>query len=172
MNARLSVVLWIGLVGFVAGISFFVWTIVSSSRMNVCIACKRSIHAETRTIAEVDGLRTVLCCPTCARMLRDHRGNDVTVQEVTDLETGKMIPARQAYVVVGSEVNYCMREEMRLDEHKQPIPKIFDRCAPSMISFLRLEDAQRFIAQNGGKLMPSDYAFAFDPDMESALAGQ
>ena len=81
---------WIALIGFAAGISFFVYTITSSSRLNTCIACKRSVQAETRTVAQVGGLKTILCCPACARMLRE-RGRDARIKTVTDLESGDQV---------------------------------------------------------------------------------
>ena len=71
MNRKFTAVMWLGLIGFAAGIGFFGWTIVTTNRLNTCIVCKRHVHAETRAIAEVAGLRTQLCCPACAGILRD-----------------------------------------------------------------------------------------------------
>ncbi len=168
MTRRTAVASWIALIGFGAGIAFFAWTIFSTSRMNVCIACKRTIHAETRTVALVDGHKTVLCCPTCARMLRDHRHKRVEVITVTSYPSGEPLDARSAYVVVGSDVNLCMEHPMRVDAAKQPVPRRFDRCSPSMISFGKLEDAQAFQREHGGQLTPADMAFAFEGRVEEA----
>ncbi len=154
---------WLALIGFAAGISFFVWTIVSTTNLNTCIVCKRHIHPETKTVAQVEGLKTILCCPACAQMLRDRRpGDDILVTQVTDYSTGNLIDARKAYVVTGSDVNFCAKEDVRLDGAKQPVPKIFDRCAPSMISFATLEAAGEFQTTHGGKLLPGDFAFSFE----------
>jgi hypothetical protein len=161
MNRKFTVVIWLGLVGFALGMGFFVWTIVTSSRLNVCIMCKRPVHAETKTLALINGQRTLLCCPTCALMMRDNRGDDVELLEVTDLESGEPLNPREAYVVVGSDVNYCMREDAQVGQDKQPVPKSFDRCSPSMISFRELPAAERFTAEHGGEVVPGDLAFGF-----------
>ena len=81
---------------------------------------------------------------------------------VTDLASGELIDARKAYVIVASNVNYCMQGDTHLDEHKQPAPMMFDRCSPSMISFADLDEAKRFSVEHGGEVVPGDYAFAFE----------
>ena len=97
--------------------------------------------------------------------IRQHE--NFSIVEVTDHETGDAIDAREAYVVVGSDVNYCMRDHAHLTETKQPVPKSFDRCAPSMICFRRLENAEAFQQEHGGELLAADLAFAFEPDAPS-----
>jgi hypothetical protein len=152
---------WIALIGFGAGIAFFAWTIFSTSRMNVCIACKRPIHAETRTVALVDGHKTVLCCPGCTRILRERRGRRVEVVTVTDYSSGEPLDARAAFVVAGSDVNLCLEHTLHVDAARQPVPRSFDRCSPSMIAFAKPDDAREFQREHGGELIAADLAFAF-----------
>ncbi len=96
--------------------------------------------------------------------MRDEKHKNVTLLEVTNVTTGKLIPAREAYVVVGSNVDYCSEAEEHLDDDRRPASERFDPCTPSVISFAKLEDARQFAVEHGGDLMPSDYAFAFKPD--------
>ena len=161
MNRKFNIIIGLGLVGFALGMAFFVWTIATSSRLNVCILCKRPVHAETRTLVRINGQRTMLCCPACARVARARRNDVVELLEVTDLPSGKPLNPREAYVVVGSDVNYCMREDALVTQDKQPVPKSFDRCSPSMICFRDLAAAERFAGEHGGDVVPGDLAFDF-----------
>ncbi len=156
MSRKATLIGWVVLLGFSAGVAFFAWTIRSSSAMNMCSVCKRRIHGETRTVAEVDGRRAVFCCPECVRRAGEQRAGRVRILELTDHDSGERLEPEGAFVVVGSDVNYCLREQVHLDEQKQAALIDFDRCAPSAIAFARREAAEEFAGGHGGRVMRAD----------------
>jgi len=153
----------LALVGFAAGITFFVWTIVTSANLNRCIVCKRGVPAETRTLAVSDAGRTLLCCPACARRLQERSEGPVTVVQVTDHASGRMIDARSAYVVVGGGVNYCTRQPLPAAAMGRGAARAEDPCEPGIVSFADLEEARTYQRAHGGKLLPADLAFDYRP---------
>jgi len=179
MNRKFGITIGIALTGFVLGISFFVWTIVTTSRMNICVVCKRHVPAATRTTVEVDGLKTILCCPVCALRWARRKDKKVVTTGVTDYETGRLIDPRSAYAVIGSDVNPSLEEEARSGVPERPAGIATAPCSPSMISFATLEAAKHFQAKHGGKLSPGGHAFALgpqrsvkEPEEPSAGSGQ
>ncbi len=153
----------LALVGFAAGITFFVWTVVTSANLNRCIVCKRTVPAETRTLAETDGARALVCCPACALRLGARSESGVVIERVTDHATGGMIDARSAYVVVGGGVNYCTRQPLPAARMGRRGAEADDPCDPGMVSFADLEDARAFQRAHGGRLLPADLAFDYRP---------
>ncbi len=153
----------LALVGFAAGITFFVWTIVTSANLNRCIVCKRGVPAETRALAVSGAGRTLLCCPACARRLQEGSKEPVTVVQVTDYDSGRMIDARSAYVVVGSGVNYCTRQPLPAARMRRGGAEADEPCEPGMISFADLDAARTFQRAHGGELLPADLAFDYRP---------
>ncbi len=153
MTRKATLIGWIVLVGFTAGVAFFAWTIRSSSAMNACAVCNRHIHPETRTVAELEGRRAVFCCPTCARMAGEQRPGSARIVELTDDETGERLNPEDAFLVVGSDVNYCMRKHVYLNEEKQAAMMDFDRCSPSVIAFAKRAAAAEFVERHGGQLI-------------------
>ncbi len=151
MNRKFAILGWLVLAAFVVGISYTGVRIYSTSP-EMCQVCHRHIHAETRTVAEADGERMTLCCPTCIRMVRKMRGVDLTVVSLTDHDTGEDLDPATAWVVTGSSVNHCLRARAHADDQKQTIAMDFDRCSPSMIAFGSQAAAEQFQSQHGGEL--------------------
>ena len=168
MNRKFAITIGVALTGFVLGISFFVWTVVTTSRMNICVVCKRHVPAATRTRVEVDGLKTILSSPACARRWARRTDKKIVTTGVTDYETGRLIDPRSAYVVSGSDVDPCKEEEARSGTPEQPAGIATEPCPTSMISFATLDAAKLFQATHGGNLSPGDYAFAFGSEQRPA----
>ncbi|MCP5109752.1 MAG: hypothetical protein GY953_02835 [bacterium] len=151
MNRRFAILGWVVMAMFVVGLVYAGVRIYSASP-EMCAVCHRHVHTETSTVAEADGERLTLCCPTCIRMLRKTRGVELTVVELTDHDTAEPLHPSEAWVVTGSAINHCLRSRAQLDDQKQTIPMGFDRCAPSIIAFANRAAAEAFQGQHGGEI--------------------
>lgn len=133
------------------------------SDANQCYACKRPIHAHSRTVASIDGRSRVFCCPACALSEHQQTGKPVSITQLTAFLTGKALSPDNAYVVRASDVNMCERTEGLVEADKQSAGLHYDRCAPSLIAFAQRSDAVQFAREHGGEVMPfSQAAAAFD----------
>jgi hypothetical protein len=72
---------------------------------------------------------------------------------VHDYVSGRELDPNQAWYVNGSRAIACSHDSMRMDEMKHTENVTFDRCSPGAFAFAKKEDAQNFIAQNGGQLL-------------------
>ena len=84
----------------------------------------------------------------------DHRqtGQRARVVELTDYYSDAGIEPQEAFLVVGSAVNHCLRVGPLVDEHKAANRLEFDRCSPSVLAFSSKAEAREFLAKNGGRL--------------------
>ncbi|MBI3282239.1 MAG: hypothetical protein HYZ57_20665 [Acidobacteria bacterium] len=124
-----------------------------------CTACRRPVSERTATFATIGGDKVLFCCPACLNSHSRQTGNDVNVVSLTDYASGAMISPASAYIVHGSDVNYCARGPVRVDEHKHALDSHYDRCAPSAIAFASAAAAARFVQDHGGHIMAfSNYA--------------
>ena len=80
-------------------------------------------------------------------------GRPVEITELADFESNASVDPQDAYLVVGSAVNLCMRHQTLLDDVKEASPMEFDRCSPSVLAFAEKSDAENFITLNSGTLM-------------------
>lgn len=119
-----------------------------------CTACRRPLHAHSRTAAFVDGRSGLFCCPACALTARQQHGKPVRITELTAYLTGSRLAPEAAYMVQGSDVNLCARSHELIGEHKRAAGKHFDRCAPSLLAFADRSEAVRFAGEHGGKVLP------------------
>ena len=117
---------------------------------DICRICQREIHAQSRAIVEMDGKRERVCCVRCELTLEVQQHKPVRLMEVTDYASTKPLSPAAAYFVEGSRIVLCEKHEPLLDETKQPHPRVFDRCEPSLYAFARREDAEAFARENGG----------------------
>lgn len=120
----------------------------------VCYACRRSVHANTRTIAIDNGHRRTFCCPACALSEHEQEGQPVRITELTGFLTGEKLSPGDAFIVKGSNWNVCAHNETLLDENKHSADLRFDRCVPSMLAFRKQADAIAFAREHGGEVMP------------------
>lgn len=119
----------------------------------VCKVCRREIHAASRAVIEVDGKQEAVCCVRCAMTLDEQEKKPVRLIEVTDYVSQRPLAPKDAFYVEGSRVVLCMSHEVHLDETKHAQARIFDRCEPSVYAFARREEAESFVAQNGGVVL-------------------
>ncbi len=150
---RKRILTLLGSAVFVALLAVGGYWLVQRTEPNTCRICQRPIHAEARAVMEVSGQRESLCCVRCAITLVRQRRISVRVVEVTDFVSRRPLAPEAAYYVEGSDLVLCERHEPALDTEKQPLGRVFDRCAPSLYAFARREDAEAFAARNGGTLL-------------------
>lgn len=118
-----------------------------------CYACKRAIHAHSRTVALSSGHSRLFCCPACALSEQRQEGKPVEVKELTAFLTGAKLSPNSAYVLKGSDVNMCARTQELVDADKQAAELHYDRCAPSLLAFAEKKEAIEFSRQHGGVVL-------------------
>ena len=124
-----------------------------SADASECSACKRPIHAHSRTVAAVNGQSRVFCCPACALSEHGQTAKSVTITRLTSYLTGEPLAPEAAYVVRGSDVNMCIRMQDIVGADKRPADLRYDRCAPSLYAFAQRSEAARFAREHGGEVM-------------------
>jgi hypothetical protein len=117
-----------------------------------CGFCGRPLQSKLRVIAEIDGRRHDVCCPQCAVSESRQEHKPVKLILVHDYTTGHELDPKQAWYVNGSRAIACSHDGMHMDEMKHAEDLGFDRCSPGAFAFAKKEDAEVFIAQNGGKI--------------------
>jgi hypothetical protein len=130
------------------------------SNAEECYACKRPIHAHSKTVAMVNGHARLFCCPACALSQREQAGKPIQITQLTSFLDGKALAPGEAYVVRGSNVNMCERTRELIQEDKRPADLHYDRCAPSLIAFARRSEALEFARQQGGDVVAFQEAAA------------
>ena len=144
----------------VLALGYAEWKNFARADAGQCYACKRPVHAHSKTVAFVDGRSRLFCCPACA--LSEHRqtGKPVRIAELTSFLTGKALSPDHAYIVRASDVNMCERTKEFAEAGKQSADLHYDRCAPSLIAFTQRSDALQFAREHGGEVMPFSQAAA------------
>lgn len=137
----------------VPALGYLGWTGIHSGEAAECFACRRPIHAHSKTVAVAHGRSRVFCCPTCALSEHQQEGKPVKVTELTSFLTGAPLDPADAYIVRGSNFNMCARTRELVNADKHPAVLHYDRCAPSLIAFARRDEAVRFARDHGGEVM-------------------
>jgi nitrous oxide reductase accessory protein NosL len=117
-----------------------------------CGFCHRSIHPNTKVIAEIDGRRRTVCCARCAINEAYQEKKPLRLIAVTDYATSKSLNPEQAYFVDGSRKVLCVHDAAMVDESKHAEQMTFDRCFPGTYAFAHREDAETFVRENGGRV--------------------
>ena len=117
-----------------------------------CGFCQRPLPDKLRVVVEIGGQRREACCPQCAVSESRQEHKPVRLVSVRDYSTAKVIDPAQAYYVNHSRAMACSHDSMHMDEMKHADPLMFDRCSPGAFAFAKKEDAEAFIAQNGGQI--------------------
>ncbi len=132
------------------------WRMLEGDRQQACVACGRPLQSHARVVSLVEGEEQSFCCLACAFM--DHRqtGHRAKVVELTDYYSDSGIEPQEAFLVVGSAVNHCLRAAPLLDQRKATSHLEFDRCSPSVLAFSSQAQARDFLAKNGGSLSTLD----------------
>ena len=148
---------WIrGFVGFLmlAMLGYAGWRTFSYSSADECYACKRPIHAHSKTVAVANGHARPFCCPACALSQHEQAGEPIHVTQLTAFLDGKALAPENAYVVRGSTVNMCERTQELIQQDKRQADLRYDRCAPSLIAFAQRGEALEFAREHGGEVVP------------------
>lgn len=154
---------WIrGFVGFLmlAMLGYAGWRTFSYSSADECYACKRPIHAHSRTVAVANGHARLFCCPACALSQHEQAGEPIHVTQLTSFLDGKTLAPENAYVVKGSTVSMCERAQELIQQDKRNADLRYDRCAPSLIAFAGRGEAVEFAREHGGEVVPFKEAAA------------
>jgi hypothetical protein len=152
MNRRVVVGGILGVV-LVAALGYSAWRFVSAREQQVCGACQRPIHGDSKTVATVAGRTVLFCCPSCALSERLQSGEAVRVTGLTDFRSGQRLDPSGAFLVRGSDVNPCAAHGMHVNLDKRPMQAQFDRCSPSLLAFSGREQAQAFAGEHGGQVI-------------------
>ena len=118
-----------------------------------CGFCHRSIHANTKVIAEIDGRRRTVCCARCAISEAYQEKKPVRLIAVTDYLSSKSLNPDQAYFVDGSRKVLCAHDEAMIEQSKNAQQMTYDRCFPGTYAFAHREDAEAFVRENGGTVL-------------------
>jgi hypothetical protein len=124
-----------------------------ASNAEECYACRRLIHAHSRTVALANGHARHFCCPACALSEHEQEGKPVKVTKLTSFLTGATLLPDSAYVVKGSDVNMCATTHGIITADKRPAAVHFDRCAPSLLAFAQRSEAVAFAREHGGEVL-------------------
>jgi hypothetical protein len=134
--------------------------VYQTSQNKICRVCHRPIHKHTMTTVVINGRTEQLCCPACALTDYVQTHQKVKIVSFTDYETEKPLDPEKAYLVEGSDVNFCLKDSVRMGQHKEADPIQFDRCSPSIIAFSHLQAATDFIGIHGGSLLDTSALMA------------
>lgn len=129
------------------------WRYLKHKDEHTCRACSRPVHAQTRTIAAIEGKRGVYCCLACALSEHQQLGLPVQIVELADYLGGPAMMPSDAFLVQGSEINPCKGHDTPVTMDKQPMHSHFDRCSPSMLAFRDRKSAQTLAAEHGGQVI-------------------
>jgi len=136
-----------------AVIGYAGWHMLRVEQASVCAACARPLHLQTQVDAQADGEAVHFCCLACAFRDQEQTGRETEVIRLHDHATGEPLEPEEAVLVAGSRVNYCMRHQPLLGEHKETSRLEYDRCAPSILAFRSRAAARAFADANGGAVM-------------------
>jgi hypothetical protein len=129
------------------------WRTFSYSNADECYACKRPIHAHSKTVAIANGRPRLFCCPACALSQHEQAGKPIQLTQLTSFLSGKALSPENAYLVKGSNLNMCERTQEPIEDDKRPADLRYDRCAPSLIAFAQRSEALAFAREHGGEVL-------------------
>ncbi len=124
--------------------------IVQRRAQTVCSICQRPIKPDIGVLAEIGGRTKRVCCTRCAITEARQEHASLRMIYVTDYPTKKHIDPQQAWYVEDSRKMACDHDMAVMDMSKHGEQLSFDRCAPGAFAFARQEDANAFVAENGG----------------------
>jgi nitrous oxide reductase accessory protein NosL len=136
-----------------AGLVAVGYRVMANRESGFCGFCHRSIHPNTKVVAEIDGRRRTVCCARCAISEAYQEKKPVRLIAVTDYVTSTSLAPEQAYFVDGSRKVLCAHDEAMLDQSKHMQQMTYDRCFPGTYAFAHREDAEAFVRENGGAVV-------------------
>lgn len=167
-RAKIGTIVGLAVIVVGALVGYYVWTGRLAGGKPLCKVCKRVIHPATSfVIVERNGAVKVTCCPRCGLTAVVNEGGKVL--EAVDFFSKKRIAPAEAVYLEGSDImECCSTTGFRSDEGSyQEID--YDRCMPSLIAFLRREDAEAIRQKHGGAILSFEEA---RQSVERQLKGQ
>ena len=143
----------VALILAIAGALIYVgWVTLDESAQLTCSVCGRPVHLASRVEGVAAGESLTFCCAACALRAKEQDVPDLTTTRLFDYHTGQALSPGAATMVVGSDVNLCMREHVLMDAQKEASELHFDRCSPSVLAFASKQAAERFRDEHGGSV--------------------
>jgi hypothetical protein len=136
-----------------AGLVAAGYRLMANREATFCGFCHRSVYANSKVIAEIDGRRRTVCCARCAISEAYQEKKPLRLIAVTDYVSSKSLNPKQAYFVDGSRKVLCSHDEAMVDESRNAQPMTYDRCFPGTYAFAHREDAEAFVRENGGTVL-------------------
>ena len=127
-----------------------VW-LLRRTKPEICPISHRKIHPHSEAVMVANGKESHVCCIRCALTYGRQTGRPVRLVSVNDYVTTRKLQPEKAYYVADSKLILCEVPEPMFIDEKEPFPKVFDRCEPSVFAFAQREDADAFVEQNGGR---------------------
>lgn len=124
-----------------------------TAHANECQMCRRPVHAESRTVAAVNGKPELFCCLACAIAAGEQGAKSLKIERIADYDTRAHLDPARAFLVRNSDVNPCSHKHSLIDASKHPSEVTYDRCSPSVLAFGSRQAAQQFMAHHGGALV-------------------
>lgn len=127
----------------------FLFTMVQAEGQKYCPLCSMNLKMFWKTthwLTFSDGPRTGYCSIHCASIVYQKRATDIDRWEVADYDTKKLIDARKAHFLIGSDLPGTMT----------PVSKL---------AFASLDSAKRYKKKHGGTIG------TFDNALKRALEG-
>ena len=90
------------------------WATFPAAHGMKCYACKRPIHAHSKTVAFADGRSRLFCCPACALSQHQQMGKPIKITQVTSFLTGKAIFRPIAPMLFRAATSTCARQSTNL----------------------------------------------------------
>jgi len=81
-----------------AGLVAAGYRVMANREDTFCGFCHRSIHPNSKVVAEIDGRRRTVCCARCALNEGLQEKKPVRLISVTDYVSGRSLPPEQAYL--------------------------------------------------------------------------
>jgi len=154
MGVKTKAIITASVVLLILGICGYAWQrYILHPKPMACGYCLRSLHANLRVTAEIDGNRADVCCAHCAITEANQQHKPLKLITVHDYPTGNALAPEKAWFVEGSRAQACEHDAMHMNEMKETQDLAFDRCSPGTFAFANRVNAEAFIAQNGGSIV-------------------
>jgi hypothetical protein len=126
---------------------------MTAARAGECQMCRRPAHAESRSVASVNGREGSFCCLACALAAVEQGAKSLKIALIVDYESKARLDPERAFLVRSSDVNPCAHRHSIFDASKRASQVAYDRCSPSVLAFRSRTSAERFMASHGGALV-------------------
>ena len=145
----------------VAGLGLLAYRWEAPQQPAVCQICQRVVPKQTAFHLDTREGKIVACCPACAMHYMLHHPEGVPEALATDFNSGRMIPAAQAYYDEGGDVQYCTVMHSPVERGAEGVStRVYDRCLPTLVAFKTPQEAEAYQQQHGGRVVNYEQALA------------